>query len=185
MSPVRLQKLFTEPEQVQNYQSNSGTIHFELICDKKDVYKHLIALRQEVQDRGNRASPIHRLYGKECLIEDRNDTLLDVKLLAQNILLHNDKIVIVNPQSIVVFAVELSNETFVYFGFVTYPSTVNFDGKEVCVPRSDKAVWSSLLFMNEDLGYDSYKRLYDLVQFLEDRGVQVGMNEKLASLEYV
>lgn len=185
MSPVRPGESFMETERPKNHQTDSGALHFELVCDKKDVYEHLIALRQQAQDRATRVSPIHRFYGKECLVEGADDPLLDAKLLAQGIMLHNDKIVIVNPESIAVFAVELSNGAFVYFGFTTYPPTVNIDGKEVKIPRSGKAVWSGLLFMNEDLGHDSYKELYDLVQFLEDRGVQVDMNEKLASLEYV
>lgn len=185
MSTVGPGELFMETERHKNHQTDSGALHFELVCDKKDVYDHLIALRQQAQDRVTRVSPIHRLYGKECLVEGPEDPLLDAKLLSQGIMLHNDKIVIVNPQSIAVFAVELSNGAFVYFGFTTYPPSVVIDGKEVKVPRSGKAVWSGLLFMNEDLGHDSYKELYDLVQLLEDRGVQVDMNEKLSSLEYV
>jgi len=174
-----------ETERLKNHQTDSGALHFELVCDKKEMYAHLVALRQQAQDKAIRVGPIHRFYGEECLVEGSEDPLLDAKLLSQGIMLHNDKIVIVNPQSIAVFAVELSNGAFVYFGFTTYPSTICLDGKEIKVPRSGKAVWSGLLFMNESLGHDSYKELYDLVQFLEDRGVQVDMNEKLSSLECV
>lgn len=174
-----------ETERSKNHQTDSGALHFELVCDKKDVYEHLIALRQQAQDRATRVSSIHRLYGKECLVEGTDDPLLDAKLLAQGIMLHNGKIVIVNPQSIAVVAVELENGAFVYLGFTTYPPTINLDGKEIKVPRSGKAVWSGLLFMDESLDYDSYKELYDLIEFLESRGVQVDMNDKLASLEYV
>jgi hypothetical protein len=173
-----------EPERVRNHNSDSGALHFELVCDKKDVYDNLIALRQQVQDRATRVSPIHRLYDTECLVEGPEDSLLDAKLLSQGIMLHDGKIVVINPQSIAVFVVELSNKAFVHFGFVTYPSSIVIDGKNVKVPHSDKAVWSGVLFMNESFGHESYKELYQFVRFLKNRGVQVNMNDNLSSLQY-
>ncbi len=184
MSTVSPGESFMKTERLKNHQTDSGALHFELVCDKEEMYDHLVALRQQAQDRATRVSPIHRFYGNECLVEGSEDSLLDAKLLSQGIMLHNQKIVIVNPQSIAVFSVELSNGAFVYFGLATYPPTINIDGKDIKVPRSDKAVWSGLLFINNYLGHKSYKDLYDLVQFLEDRGVQVDMNEKLSSLGY-
>lgn len=172
-------------ERLTNHNTDSGALHFELVCEKEDMFSHLIALREQAQERVARVSPIHRFYGNECLVEGAEDPLLDAKLLSQGIMVYDNKIVVVNPQSIAVFAVELSNGACVYFGFATYPSTILLNGKNVRVPRSDKAVWSGLLFMNEMLGHDSYKELYDLVRLLEDRGVQVDMNDKLSSLDYV
>lgn len=171
-----------ETERPKNQQVDSGALHFELVCDKKDVYDHLIALRQRAQDRVARVGPIHRLYGKECLVEGPEDPLLDAKILSQGVMIHKGKIVVVSPQSIVTFAVELSNGAVVYFGFSTYPSMISLNGKEVKVPRNDKAVWSGLLFVNENLDYSSYRELYELVELLEARGVQVDMNDRLISL---
>jgi hypothetical protein len=184
-SPIRPEESFMEAEQHQNHRPDSGALHFELVCDKKDIYNHLVALRSQAQDRVPRVSPIHRLYDNECLIEGPNDPLLDAKLLSQGIMFENNQVVIVNPESITVFAVQLSNRAFVYFGFATYPSSIVLNGKETQVPNSDKAVWSGLLYVKESLGYESYKELYDFVHFLENRGVQVQMNNRLSNLECV
>lgn len=170
-----------EPQRPKNHIIDSGALHFELLCDKEEIYPVLLYLREKAQDRCSRVSPIFRLYNEECLVENPEDPLANMKLTAQGILLHNKKVLLVNPESIISFAVELHNGSIVYFGFASYPETVSINGIKITVPNSDNASWSGLVY-TKDNDLEEYKELLELLNILKKKGVRVEMNERLSNI---
>lgn len=119
-------------------------LQFTLVTPKEEVYEAILKLRKKAQSLFPKVSKVFRLFDEACLPSESHDPLLDVKLLGQGLIINDNKIQTVNPESIVGFGILLPTNRVSYIALASYPVAVKRAGKTIQVPFNGNAVWSGI-----------------------------------------
>lgn len=119
-------------------------LQFTLVSSKEEVYGSILKLHKKAKELFPDVSKIFRLFDESCLPSKANDSLIDVKLLGQGLLINESNVFSVSPESIVGFAVLLPTNQVSYVALASYPSIIKRKGKVIQVPFDGNAVWSGI-----------------------------------------
>lgn len=120
-------------------------LQFELICDQKNVYESLILLRRIAADKFDKVTKIFRLYDDECTPK-QDDPLLEAKIQGVGLLVKLNRIITLQPRSIIGFAFLMPNKRPGYIALATYEDTVEMrDGMVVETSLRGRAAWCGII----------------------------------------
>lgn len=117
-----------------------GPLQFELISSNEKMYDTLFSLRESAKDLFAQVSKVFRIYNHNCIPAGHLDPLLEPKLLAQEFVVHESKLLRLTPISIVGFGFLMPNERMGYLAFSKYPTVLECCNK--MIPVSIKDCWS-------------------------------------------
>jgi hypothetical protein len=104
------------------------------------MYDTLFSLRESAKDLFAQVSKVFRIYNHNCIPAGHLDPLLEPKLLAQEFVVHESKLLRLTPISIVGFGFLMPNERMGYLAFSKYPTVLECCNK--MIPVSIKDCWS-------------------------------------------
>jgi len=117
-------------------------LQFEIQCDKDSVYNHIIALRQFALENFDRVTKVFRLYDSDCQPLNDSDPLFHLKAMSVGLMVRFNRIVTLQPRSIIAFAFQMPNGRAGYMGLSTYADTVEMtDSLVIETPLRGKAHW--------------------------------------------
>lgn len=155
-------------------------LQFVLSVPKNEVYSTIFKLREKALKIFPKVSKIFRLFNEACLPMKEEDPLFDAKLLGHGLLIKDNRIITVIPESIIGFAFLLPTNKVAYMALAIYPESIEKDGITFEIPYSGEALWSGMAetFVNKcqncdescSLCLESHELVCELLQKAEDLG---------------
>lgn len=144
-SPLKIKETLMRSHSLSLAKREVHPLQFELLVPRSEMYESIRLLRDKAIKIFPSVSKVFRLFDEACIPVNREDPLLDVKIMAQGLLVKHKRILTTTPKEIVGFGFLLPTNRLAYMALATYPKSVFVHNRRIEVPFDGNAVWSGLI----------------------------------------